>query len=106
MLKGVLLNVCSTDHIPELDYMEWALEIICFVIRCIAISKKTAQNNTLRWIKHLNDPKTQYKRLTAFIHVHSPPSVVMFIHLPPQNFPHLLRCFCKPTVLCINLIGT
>ena len=42
VLKGVLLNVCSTDHIPELDYMEWALEIICFVIRCIAISKKSA----------------------------------------------------------------
>ena len=40
VLKGVLLNVCSIDHIPELDYMEWALGIICFVIRCIAISKK------------------------------------------------------------------
>ena len=47
--------------IPELDYMEWALEIICFVIRCIAISKKSAQNNILRWIKHLNDPKTACK---------------------------------------------
>ena len=84
MLKGVLLNVCSTDHIPELDYMEWALEIICFVIRCIAISKK----------------------LTAFMHVNSPPSAVTFIHLPPQIFPHLLRCFCKLSVLCINLQGT
>ena len=34
-----VLKVCSIDHIPELEYMEWALEIICFVIRCIVIIK-------------------------------------------------------------------
>ena len=66
VLKGVLLNVCSTDHIPELDYMEWALEIICFVIRCIAISKKSAQNNLLRWIMHLNNPKITVQEIDCF----------------------------------------
>ena len=88
MLKGVLLNVCSIDHILQLDYMEWALEIICFVIRCIAISKKSAQNNILQWIKHLNDPNITVQEIDCFYpcsltticrHVHSFTSTNLFL---------------------------